>query len=435
LGPHSRQFEMTAKAIVIAAPQSGSGKTVVTLGLLRALRNRGFRVASAKAGPDYIDPRFHELATGRSCFNLDPWAMSGAQIAHYQAQLARDADIVIVEGVMGLFDRPVGAVGSTDDLARELGYPIILVVDCSRMAQSVGALVNGLFMGAFSIGGVILNRVASQRHERSLREGLGDYHGIFGVIYRDETLSIPSRHLGLVQAAEHAGIEAFLERAAAIVESSLDVDALLREFAEVLTPAVSTKPLAPLGQRVAIANDEAFAFSYPHLLHDWRGQGAEILQFSPLADEKPAAAADAVFLPGGYPELHTGKIAASSTFLDGLRAAHAQGKTIYGECGGFMVLGEYLIDRNGERHRMAGLLPLGTSFAKRKLMLGYRHLKPIWDEPWRQPLRGHEFHYSTVDWQGDAEPLFEASDAQEQFIGKIGLKRERTMGSYAHVIA
>ena len=192
--------------------------------------------------------------------------------------------------------------------------------------------------------------------------------------------------------------------------------------------------LAPLGQHIAVARDIAFAFSYPHLLIDWREQGAEISFFSPLDDEGPSTAAAAVFLPGGYPELHAGRIADASRFRAGMFSAERRGALIYGECGGYMVLGESLIDAEGRRHRMLGLLPVSTSFEKRKLHLGYRRLKPLGDLPWSTPLTAHEFHFARILHEGDGEALFEATDASGQMLGPIGLRRGRVMGSFAHVI-
>jgi cobyrinic acid a,c-diamide synthase len=421
-----------AKGLVIAAPASGSGKTILTLGLLRALKNHGLKVASAKVGPDYIDPRFHEAATGRHCFNLDPWAMSEQQIGGYLATLAHDADIVIVEGVMGLFDGPEGGSGSTHDLAMQAGLPVIIVIDCSHMAQSIRVIAEGFRATCPQLAGFILNRVASPRHEAVLREGLKGFEPlILGVIHRHERLALPSRHLGLVQAGEHPALDQLLETAARVIADSIDVDRI-RSLAVRLGATPGGKPLPPLGQRIAIAGDAAFAFCYPHLLHDWRSEGAEISFFSPLANEAPDRSADAIYLPGGYPELHAGKLSAASSFMTGLRNSQA---LIYGECGGFMVLGEYLIDADGKRHAMAGLLPLGTSFARRKLHLGYRQLTHSGSLPFPARLRGHEFHYSTIDWQGDAEPLFDAADAAGRKLGGMGLRQNRVMGSYAHVIA
>ena len=192
--------------------------------------------------------------------------------------------------------------------------------------------------------------------------------------------------------------------------------------------------MPPLGQRIAIANDTAFAFSYPHLLDGWRRSGAELLPFSPLNDEAPDKSADAIFLPGGYPELHGGTLGGNTGFLGGLTTSANTGALIYGECGGFMVLGEQLIDAEGENHTMAGLLPVATSFEKRKLHLGYRRLECIGPLPFAGRLRGHEFHYSTLLSQGGGKPLFSASDAANRDLGPIGLCKGRVMGSYAHVI-
>jgi cobyrinic acid a,c-diamide synthase len=215
----------------------------------------------------------------------------------------------------------------------------------------------------------------------------------------------------------------------------LDLDRLLSLARPPLIKLPSSRAAAPPGKNIAVASDVAFAFAYPHLLHDWRAGGARISTFSPLADEPPSQSADAIFLPGGYPELHAERLSACRGFLDGLGSAAQRGALIYGECGGFMVLGDYLIDKDGRKHAMAGLLPLGTSFASRKLHLGYRILEPLGGAPFRLPMRGHEFHYSTIDWQGEADPLFDASDASETKLGNIGLRRANVLGSYAHVIA
>jgi cobyrinic acid a,c-diamide synthase len=418
------------KAIVIAAPASGSGKTLVTLALLRAFRNAGLRVASAKVGPDYIDPRFHEAATGRPCYNLDPWAMPPPQLKGLLAALSQDADLVIVEGVMGLFDGPAGGGGSTADLALTLGLPVVLTVDCRHQAQSAAALVHGFgsYRPEIDLAGVLLNRVASPRHEALLRQTLGGQ--VVGVMMNDPGLNWPSRHLGLVQAIENPELEGFIAQAAAKLGDPTLLARIL-ELAVPLTPAPASPVLPPLGQHIAIARDTAFSFLYPHLLDGWRQAGAELSFFSPLADEAPDPAADAVFLPGGYPELHAGRIAAAGRFLNGL-SAH-QG-LVYGECGGFMVLGDSLTDAQGEQHRMAGLLPVSTSFAKRQLHLGYRRLTPLGGAPWQGELRGHEFHYSTISAGGEGEPLFAARDAAGADLPPMGLRRGRVMGSYAHVI-
>ena len=420
-----------AKAIVVAAPASGSGKTLITLGLLRAFRNGGVRVAAAKVGPDYIDPRFHEAATGRPCYNLDAWAMSPSQIKGLVAELARDADLVIIEGVMGLFDGPRGAKGSTADLAVMLELPVLFALDCRHQAQSAAALVHGFasYSKDLDLAGVILNRTASERHELLLREALS--HEVLLALRNDEALSWPSRHLGLVQAQENSALDAFIEAAALRVSNPKALERIL-DLARPLEGTGGGQVLPPLAASIAIARDDAFSFSYSYLLDSWRRQGAALSTFSPLADEAPDATAGAVFLPGGYPELHAGRIAANLHFLDGLRS-HAG--LIYGECGGYMVLGESLIDSNGMSHAMAGLLPLTTSFAKRKLHLGYRQLEPLRGEPWNGVLRAHEFHYSTAVSEGPADHLFTARDAAGNTLENMGFRLGRVMGSYAHVIA
>lgn len=420
-----------AKAIVIAAPSSGSGKTVITLGILRALRNRGLRVASAKVGPDYIDPRFHEAATGLPCLNLDPWAMDRSQLAAVLRQLAVTADIVVIEGVMGLFDGPAGANGSTHDLATALGLPVVLAVDARRQAQSVAALVHGFrtYKEGATIAGVILNRVASDRHEALSRDALGDM--VFGALRQVDSLHLPSRHLGLVQAEENQDLDAFIECAASAVTRETILDRILEAASQPADESVIRACLPPLGQTIAVARDRAFTFAYPHLLLQWQAAGAEIAFFSPLADETPSPDADAVYLPGGYPELHAGRLASNSSFLNGLRQSRA---LIYGECGGYMVLGDALVDADGVPHAMAGLLPLSTSFAGRKLHLGYRQLAPRPGAPWRKKLRGHEFHYSSVVSEGVGDRLFDAADAAGNPLPAMGLRRGKVMGSYAHLI-
>ncbi|MEO1745927.1 MAG: cobyrinate a,c-diamide synthase [Pseudomonadota bacterium] len=422
---------------MVAAPHSGSGKTVVTLGLLRALKRRGMPLSPYKAGPDYIDPAFHRAASGETCVNLDPWGMRPALI--YRLTSAGRTDCLrITEAMMGLFDGAQDDTGSAADLAAMLGLPVVLVVDASRMGQSVAALVNGYrsHRRDVEIAGVILNRVGSARHRAMLERALAPLGvRILGVVMGDPALQLPSRHLGLVQAGEHEALEAFIEAAANAVEAGCDLEALIAlPLSSDPKKNVSANVLAPLGQHIAVAQDQAFAFAYPHLLEGWRKQGAELSFFSPLADESPDVDADAVFLPGGYPELHAPALAAAKHFRAGMSAAMQSGALIYGECGGYMVLGDALVDADGASHAMLGLLPVTTSFAKRKRHLGYRLLEPVDIPMWRHGLRGHEFHYSTMQGAGNCDPLFRASDALGNDLGAVGQRVGRVMGSYMHVI-
>ena len=317
--------------LVIAAPASGSGKTVLTLGLLRHLASMGSNVASAKTGPDYIDPAFHAAATGRPCLNLDPWAMRPDTLAQAVFSLAREADVVICEGVMGLFDGAfVGKgepCGSTADLSRATGWPVVLVIDAGAQAASAAAVLKGFatFEAGVEVLGVVFNRVGSERHGTILRDACAQSVAeipVLGCLPRTPGLELPERHLGLVQAGEHKDLEGFLNRAGAWVAEHLDVDGLVT-LARPLAlsggpPDPSLPPMAPLGQRIAVAADPAFAFSYPLVIDGWRDAGAEVVPFSPLAGEGPDGDADAVYLPGGYPELHAGALAAASGFMDGL---------------------------------------------------------------------------------------------------------------------
>jgi cobyrinic acid a,c-diamide synthase len=421
------------KTIIIAAPSSGSGKTLITLGLIRALRNKGLKVASAKIGPDYIDGRFHEAASGHPCINLDYWAMGFGACASRLDEIGKGQDLVIIEGVMGLFDGPDGAEGSTADFAEKLSIPLILVIDAARQAQSVAALVHGFISlrPALSFAGVILNRVASDRHMSLLIRALARTPTkILGIMRQNDSHVLLSRHLGLVQAMENQQLDAFIESVAAGVSRETILDTIVESAVDFTNQFQTAEfSLPPFAQKIAIAQDIAFAFAYPHLLTDWRKVGAELTFFSPLNDETPIG--DAVFLPGGYPELHAEKLAANMQFLNGLKSFRG---LIYGECGGYMVLGDGLVDKDGIKHAMAGLLPLTTSFATRKLQLGYRQLIPL-TGPFKWPLRGHEFHYSTIESQGGGEALFHAQDAAGNDIGKIGQRIGNVMGSYAHIIS
>ncbi len=437
---------MSAPGVIIAAPASGSGKTMVTLALLRALRAQGLSVGSFKVGPDYIDPVFHARASARTCPNLDSWAMRIETLSGIADQVASDVDLVIGEGVMGLFDGALIGQGSTADLASLFDMPVVLVVDAGRMGASAAALIEGFINHRedVDVAGIIFNRVASEIHADLLKRACDDHFSqpVIGCLPTEASLEMPSRHLGLVQADEKPSLETFLDKAAAIIQDHLNLDQL-RRLARPFGLGLYGPPpcpLRPLGQRIAVADDLAFAFAYPTLLQGWRQAGAEITTFSPLANEPPPKEADAVFLPGGYPELHAGQLAANTAFFDGLRGTAAASGFIYGECGGFMVLGDGLIDKEGKRHAMAGLLPVSTSFEKPRRHLGYRTLTleqpcPLGSKG--TTFRGHEFHYASVTEQNESQSqrnLFRAKDARGNDKGAYGLIEGSVAGSFLHVI-
>ena len=425
--------------LLIAAPASGSGKTTVTLGLARALADAGVRLVSGKAGPDYIDPAFHAAASGKPCLNYDPWAMRPELIRANAALQAGEGDFLLVEAMMGLFDGAADGTGAPADLAATLGLPVVLVADCSRMSQSVAAMVKGYmdFRSDVRVAGVILNKVGSAKHEAMLHGAL-EASGIeiFGVLRNDPALALPERHLGLVQAGEHGALASFIAYAAGAVSQNCALERLLAvaatRAAQPFAPPAACLP--PLGQRIAIARDQAFAFSYEHLLSGWQGAGASLSFFSPLADEAPAGDTDAVYLPGGYPELHAGTLANAGRFRLGMQDAAHRGVRIYGECGGYMVLGDALVAADGTRHGMLGLLPLVTSFAERRRHLGYRRVTPLAGSGFAAPMTAHEFHYSTVVHEGPADRLFAATDATGERLDDAGLRRGAVSGSYMHLI-
>ncbi len=425
------------KGLLISAPASGAGKTIVTLGLLRAIADRNVDVVSAKSGPDYIDPGFHRAATRRSCLTLDPWALAPEGLRARAGML--DGHVLVVEGAMGLFDGadvPAASVGahSASSIAAALEIPVVLVIDIRRMGQGAAAIAAGLarFRDDVTVAGVILNRAGSERHGEMVARAVSEIVPVLGCLPQCADLQTPSRHLGLVQAEETPDIERFVDGAAQLIEAHCDVPRILGLAGSVRSGGAPNR-LRPLGQRIAVASDRAFGFSYGHMLEDWRAAGAEICPFSPLDDEPPDAAADAIFLPGGYPELHAGRIASADAFRAGMAAAAQRGALIYGECGGYMVLGEGLLDADATRHRMLGLLRLETSFATPERHLGYRRLMPQTGAPWSHPLSAHEFHYARTT-RAEGPPLWQMTDAAGRPLGPTGLRANRTMGSFAHII-
>ena len=448
---------MACKGFVVSGLSSGSGKTVITLGLLNAFRKAGIAIAAAKSGPDYIDSAFLKAAASQSAINLDSHAMTPMLIdslldRHIKRQ---NAETLIVEGVMGLFDGTHNGRGSTADLACHLNLPVILVIDVRNTAQNAAALAAGLdhilrqhaknhAKGTSNthIAGLVLNHVGSPRHHTLIAEAMSHFDiPLIGSIPTTDDIDVPSRHLGLVQAADLAAsgrLDSVIDAATKLVETHLDLNFIQKLSVPLALQASSQTALAVPAQHIAIASDAAFGFSYSHIIDEWAASGATISLFSPLNDEAPHDDAQFVYIPGGYPELHLPTLSNATHFMQGLKQFAARDIPIYGECGGFMVLGDAIIDTDGNRFVMAELLGLETSFAKRKLHLGYRTLTAkhsgLWNSKLATTLMAHEFHYTTATrTEGDA--LFDAKDAAGNDVGNMGLIKGSITGSYAHIIA
>ena len=438
---------MSARALMVAAPRSGAGKTTVAVGLIAALGRRGRLVGALKCGPDYIDPAFHAAASGADCANIDSWAMSPGHMAEVLRSAAEPGGVLVIESAMGLFDGVAGRdgrSGAAADVAIGFGIPVVLVIDIAGQGRSAGAVAAGFaaFDPRLDLAGAILNGVASERHLRTASEGLAAA-GIarLGWLPRRPELAFPDRHLGLVQARERQDLARQVDALAGQVAETVDLDrldALAR--APLAGPGgqnFDTRPLDPPGQRIALADDAAFSFFYPEMAAGWRRQGAEIVRFSPLADEPPPPGCDCCWLPGGYPELHAGRIAAAGRFLAGLRDFAATRK-VHGECGGYMVLGQALEDADGNTHAMAGLMGHSTSFRERGLHLGYRRAVMAGDcvlGPAGTAVRGHEFHYATIRDAAVDEAFIDLSDGEGRGLGSGGGRRGNVTGTFFHAIA
>lgn len=430
-----------APALLIAAPASNSGKTTLTLSLLRAFQNLGINTASFKVGPDYIDPVFHHRASGQPCVNIDPWGMRPQTQNALLDRAATGTDLVIGEGVMGLFDGARDGTGSTADLADAYQIPIILIVPANGQSTSVGALLHGFnsYRNSTKIAGVIFNNVGSPAHGEILNKAAAQV-GIpcLGMIPKSEILDLPRRHLGLIQADENTDLDAFLESAANLIQQHIDLPAL-QKLAMPPTLGPSTDDLFAFPARhIAVARDAAFTFIYPHFEQAWRQSGRKVSFFSPLGDEVPSTDADFIYLPGGYPELHLPALTNSQKCFTALQTAKANNIAIYGECGGYMVMGQSITGKDDISYPMADLLPIRTSFATPKLHLGYRRAMLETTCPLAAKdtsLLAHEFHYAEeVSRATDAQALFRTQDALGKDLGGAGVVDGSAFGSFIHLI-
>jgi cobyrinic acid a,c-diamide synthase len=403
MSPHRGATQI--KGIVIAGPQSGVGKTTLTLGLLYALRRRGFKVQPFKVGPDFIDPGHHTQAAGRLSRNLDGWMLSReANLALFRRQ-ARRADLAVVEGVMGLFDGYDGAseAGSTAQMAKWLGLPVLLVVDARAMARSAAALVHGFasFDPGLHLAGVIFNRVGSATHLEYLQQALAQVPAVkcFGGLPRNQELAIPERHLGLATAQDHPLDDQYLAHLADLMESHLDLEGLLAALPGLTLTGEEPAPAAAATVRLGVARDPAFCFYYPENLEWLAHFGAQLVPFSPLTDRALPENLHGIYLGGGYPELSAAQLAANDDLRRDLREQAAAGLPVYAECGGLMYLSEEITDLEGRRHPMAGVLPLKVRMLPRLKALGYREITLAAAGllgPAGTRARGHEFHYSEI---------------------------------------
>ena len=423
------------RGVVVAGTHSGSGKTTVTLGLMAALAKRGLAVQPFKCGPDFIDPTLHHLATGRLSRNLDCW-MSGADfVRDCFGRHAAGSDIAVVEGVMGCFD---GGESSSGALAKALGLPVVLVVDVRSMAESVAAIVKGFeeLDPGLQLAGVILNRVGSPRHLELLTGALKRHcrAQVLGYLPRDTDFTIPDRHLGLHMGEETPlGGEA-MEKLAATVTRHIDLDRLVTLAAAASGPASAPAAKIEPGKktRIGVARDRAFCFYYEDNLDILRAAGAELVEFSPLADAEPPEGLQGIYLGGGYPELYAAQLAANSLMREAIRAWSEAGKPLYAECGGFMYLTRGIVDLDGIEHPMAGVYPVTARMRKGRTSLGYREattVAPTLFGGAGTVLRGHEFHYSAIDPMPEGvERAYRLADGSEE-----GYRINNTLGGYLHL--
>jgi cobyrinic acid a,c-diamide synthase len=436
---------MGCRGLVIAGTQSGVGKTTVTLGLLSALRRRGLAVQPFKVGPDFIDPGHHGRAAGRCSRSLDGWMLSREANLSLFRRHATQAQVAVVEGVMGLFDGYDGAseAGSTAQMAKWLGLPTLLVVDARAMARSAAALVHGFatFDPDLALAGVVFNRVGGPVHWQYLQEAMRQLPGVkcLGGLPREPELSIPERHLGLVTSEDHPLGEEYLERLAAWLEGHLDLDRLLASLPLLPRPPAAppaASPHPPL-VRLGVARDSAFCFYYPENLEWLAHFGAELVPFSPLTDRELPADLHGLYLGGGYPELFAGQLAANEGIKRQLAEAASAGLPIYAECGGLMYLSQEIRDLEGQSHPMAGLLPFRVRMLSRLKALGYREVTLKTAGllgPAGTRARGHEFHYSEIEAESEDLPrLYLIADRQGTVPPPEGYCLGNVLASYVHL--
>ncbi len=430
-------------SLCIAGTHSGCGKTTVTLGIMSALVKRGLAVQPFKVGPDFIDPGHHRRITGRDSHNLDGWMLNRQYNEEIFARTVQDADAAVVEGVMGLFDGSSGRdeSGSTAQMAKWLGLPVILVIDARSMARSAAAMALGFstFEKELPISGIIFNRVGSEAHAEMIDEAMASLSGlpVFGYLPRDETLEIPSRHLGLVTDEDFSTDENFAEKLAQWIELNLNLDQLLTSLTGKRTNSIlgSSNPEPDI--KIGVARDEAFCFYYPENLRLLREAGAALIPFSPIRSKQLPEGIKGLIFGGGYPEVHCRMLSENRELLDAVRAFGLRGGPIYAECGGFMFLMKEIRDHKGEAHPMVGIFPMAAQMENRLKALGYREIttrKGSVLGPAGTRIRGHEFHYSRIQEMGlGPDSIYDMTDRKASVRDNEGFMRERVLGSYVHL--
>jgi cobyrinic acid a,c-diamide synthase len=431
------------KCVLVAGPGTGAGKTTITVALMAALRKRGLRVQPFKCGPDFIDPGHHAMVCGRPSHNLDTWMLSAEANRRIFASACCDADIAIIEGMMGLFDGVGGNSdqGSSAEIAKLLGLPVLLVVDAGSSARSVAALVHGFksFDPRTRVVGAILNRVAGAAHAEMLTAALGqaDKDLIVGWVPEEKELRLPERYLGLQTAREHSWTGDVLDLMSRLIERHCPLDRLLEVCEVTLTGNAAPLPsLAPgVRARIGVARDRAFCFYYEAGLDELRRQGAEICEFSPLACASLPQDLDGLYFGGGYPELYVDTLSNKTRLLSDLREFARAGKPIYGECGGLMFLSRQLITQDGARWPMAGLLPLSIEMTDGLVHFGYADIEFIQDglAVKGTRLRGHSFHCSKIFDEGAVLKTALVHYSLSRQSEQEGFRAGNVFGSYVHV--
>ena len=435
------------KSIIIAAPVSGSGKTTITIGIMACLRRRGLQVAPFKVGPDFIDPGYHQLVIGQPSLNLDGWICPAETVQEIFARHSADADIAVIEGVMGLFDGISGSSdeGSTAQIAKLTGSTVFLVVNAKGFARSIAAMIKGFaeFDPEVRFGGVILNNVSSESHGRVLREAIESTLPsipIIGTIMHDSWLHIPSRHLGLMTVEENVLTVQYLDHLVTVIRSSVDLGMLWAiAGAGDRLELPQAKEATPSVVRIAVARDKAFCFVYESNLQLFRNSGTELIEFSPLTDASLPKGISGIYLPGGYPEAYADELSANSSMKKEIKGAIEAGMPVYAECGGFIYLTAGIAVKGDGRESLkefVGIFPVTTTMLNKRKALGYREIKLRVDSILGRKgavARGHEFHYSeTEEMPGEIERLYQVSK-RENDLGTEGYRYKNCLASYIHL--